>query len=209
MSTTIFPAKWFGRVIIFSQWPSFSTNIWTYPPTFHYFRFSNFCFCVMSCVSAEACYKATHSKWISRVRWIYVSIPAFKIETESRMKLDHNWSWQLMSLNKSQLWKMRLFCNKKNVTFSGSYELETTSDKSNSCSCFVQVSPSSISLEIFAHQATLQIMKKVHQKTNFCQYLQEGARSSSREGFFLKQTLVGWGGGGAFSHKGNVALPGL
>ena len=78
MSTTIFPAKWFGRVIIFSQWPSFSTNIWTYPPTFHYFRFSNFCFCVMSCVSAEACYKATHSKWISRVRWIYVSIPAFQ-----------------------------------------------------------------------------------------------------------------------------------
>ena len=111
--------------------------------------------------------------------------PLFKIETESRMKLDHNWNWQLMSLNRSQLWKIRLFCSKKNLTFSGSYELETTSDKSNSCSCFVQVSPSSISLEIFAHQATLQIMKKVHQKTNLCQYLQERARSSSREGFFL------------------------
>ena len=87
---------------------------------------------------------------------------------------------------------MRLFCNKKNVTFSGSYELETTSDKSNSCSRIVQVSASSISLQICAHHATLQIMKKVHQKTNFCQYLQEGARSSSREGFFLKQTLGGW-----------------
>ena len=32
----------------------------------------------MSCVPAEACYKATHSKWISRVRRIYVSNPAFQ-----------------------------------------------------------------------------------------------------------------------------------
>ena len=135
--------------------------------------------------------------------------PLFKIETERRMKLDHNWSWQLMSLDKSQLWKMRLFCNKENVTFSGTYELETTSDKSNSCSRVVQVSPSSIFLEICAHQATLQIMKKVHQKTNFCQYLQERARSSSREGFFLKPTWGGGRGGLAFSHKGNMALPGL
>ena len=62
---------------------------------------------------------------------------------------------------------MRLFCNKENVTFSGTDELETTSDKSNSCSRFVQVSPSGISLEIFAHQATLQIMKKVHQKQTY------------------------------------------
>ena len=167
----------------------------------------------MSCVPAEACYKATHSKWISRVRRIYVSIPLFKIETGSRMKLDHNWSWQLMSLNKSQLWKMRLFCNKKNVTFSGSHELETTSDKSNSCSRIVQVSASSISSKICAHYATLQIMKKVHQKTNFCQYLQEGARSSSREGFFLKQTLVGWGGWlypkKGFGSPGSLILTGV
>ena len=52
-------------------------------------------------------------------------------------------------------------------------------------------------------------MKKVHQKTNFCQYLQERARSSSREGFFLETNIggLGWGAGGGFLPQRECGSP--
>ena len=68
---------------------------------------SPYCFSLTSFVAVQAYYKATHSKWISRVRRIYVSSPAFENRNGTQLETFEEMSFvsSLWIIHKDHIWK--------------------------------------------------------------------------------------------------------